>query len=160
MREVTVILLLLVLAKIIFQQPKKPKLILTATINNVKIKILAMTLQTKQFVTAALGLVDHDTQNPIEATFENVALTSSDPSIFTVDTDVNGDGNVDVVGVAPGTATLNVKADVTYEDANTGLSVTASKEANIEVTVTLPPETTDLVVTFSDPQPVPDQGSI
>jgi hypothetical protein len=116
-----------------------------------------MELQKQQFVDSILGLVDHDTQAAIPATFANIVLTSSDPAIFTADTDVNNDGTIDVVGVSEGTATLNVKADVTYTDTHTNLEVTASKEANVPVTVTAPPptaENVDLVVTFSPAQPV------
>lgn len=147
---------------IVFLLKKKKKtrteLIFTIIINHTKIKILAMELQKQEFVNSILGLVDHETQEPIEASFSNVELTSSDTAIFTADTDVNADGTIDVVGVSVGTATLGVKADATYIDKNTGKEVTASKEATIEVTITEPPidaETTDLVVTFSAPTPVP-----
>jgi len=117
-----------------------------------------MQLQKQEFVNSILGLVDHETQAPIEATFSNIELTSSDTAIFTADSDVDADGTIDIVGVAPGTATLGVKADVKYIDGKTGEEVTASKEATIDVTITEPlidAETTDLVVSFSAPKPVP-----
>lgn len=141
-----------------FFKKKKTNLIFTTIINHFQIKILKMQLETKQFVDSILSLVDHDTQQPIDATFTNVVLTSSDPSIFTADGDVNGDGTVDVVGVAAGSGTLNVKADATYTDSNTKKEVTVNKEANVDVTITEPAptaENTDLVVTFGAAQPIP-----
>lgn len=118
-----------------------------------------MELQTKQFLDTILDLVDHETQQPIDATFSDVQLTSSDESIFTSTSDVNGDGTVDVVGVGEGTAVLNVKVMATYIDSKLNQEVTNAKEVNVDVTITAPPpeaETTDLVVTFSDPKPVPE----
>lgn len=115
-----------------------------------------MQLEVKSFVDSTLALVDKATGNAIEATISNPVLTSSDPAIFTTDTDPNNDGIVDIVGIAEGTATLNVKADVAYTDPNTGEAITASKEANVEVTITAPPPgaiDTELIVTFSAPQP-------
>jgi len=135
----------------------RTQLIFTTIINNYKIKILAMTLNTKEFVDSVLALEDSDTKQSISATFANIVLTSSDPSIFTADTDVNADGTIDIVGVSTGLASLNVKADATYTDSNTGKEVTASKEANIDITVSEPApgaENTDLVVSFSDPKSV------
>lgn len=114
-----------------------------------------MELQIKDFVDANLGLVDHDTQAAITATFANIVMTSSDPTIFTVDSDVDTDGTMDVVGVAVGTATLTVSADVSYNDSKTGLDVTANKTVDVPVTITASPESADLVVTFSAPKPVP-----
>ena len=116
-----------------------------------------MQITTKQFTDANLALVDHATLNTITATFANVVLTSSDESIFTATSDVNGDGVLDIVPVNPGTATLTATADASYTDANTGQPVTVNKGATIEVTVTAPVEgqLTDLVLTLSDPQPLP-----
>ncbi len=134
----------------------KTQLIFTTIINKSKIKILAMELNAKEFVDSILGLVDHDTQESIDATFANITLGSSDSSIFTTDTDVDADGVLDIVGVSEGTATLTVTADATYTDKNTGKEVTANKTATIDVTVhaALPgAENTDLVVTFSAPKP-------
>lgn len=145
-------------AKLSRKKKHKTELVFTTIINKFKIKILAMELQTQDFVDSILGLEDSDTKAPIDAIFANVVLTSSDPSIFTADTDVDADGTLDIVGVAEGTATLNVKADATYIDGNTQQSVTASKEANVDVTVTKPApgaENTDMVVSFGTPKPVP-----
>jgi len=117
-----------------------------------------MDLNVKEFVDSILALEDTDTKAAINATFANIVLASSDPSIFTCDTDVNADGTLDITGIAEGTATLTVTADATYTDSNTGQSVTASKSATIGVTVHAPlpgAENTDMVVTFSAPQPNP-----
>jgi hypothetical protein len=137
---------------------KQPQLIFTAVINKFKFKILTMELQTQDFVDSILALEDTDTHAAIDATFANIVLTSSDPTIFTADSDVDADGTLDIVGIAPGTASLNVKADATYTDANTQQSVTAPKEANVDVTVSKPApgaENTDMLVTFGTPKPVP-----
>lgn len=139
----------------------RTQLVLTTIINKTKIKILAMNLNVKEFVDTNLALIDSDDQTPIEATFDGITLTSSDPNIFTADADVNNDGQVDVVGIAEGEAMLNVKATATYTDKNTGKTVTAGKEANVPVTITAPPpgaENTELVVKFSDAQPVEGAG--
>lgn len=135
---------------------RPPQLIFLTTINNFKIKIHNMQLEKQKFVNSILGLVDKTTQEAISATFSNVVLESSDPSIFTADTDVNADSQIDVVGVSEGEATLNVKADATYVN-SLGEEVTTPEEANVTVTITAPPpeaNETDLVVTFSDPQKV------
>lgn len=137
---------------------KKYSLIFTTIINKKQIKILSiMDLNTQEFVDSILALEDTDTKSPIDATFANIVLTSSDPSIFTCDTDVNADGTLDITGVSEGTATLTVTADATYIDGNTKQSVTANKSATIDVTVHAPlpgAENTDMVVTFSAPTPV------
>lgn len=136
---------------------KKRQLVFTTIINKTKIKILAMQLEKQSFVSTILALIDSDTQEVITSTFSNVVLTSSDPAIFTADTDVNADAQIDIIGVSEGVATLNVKADATYVDANTGQEITKPEEANVDVTVSAPPPTaqnTDLVVTFTNPQPV------
>lgn len=137
---------------------QKTRLIFTALILNYKIKILKMELLKQQFADTILKIVDHATGAPIDATFENVVLESSDPAVFTCTNDVNNDGKVDVVGVAEGTATLNVSVDATYIDGNTGQSVTKTKTASLQVTVSAPPpeaQSTDLVVTFTAPEAVP-----
>lgn len=140
------------------KKQRNTQLVFTIKINKSIIKILAMELPVKDFLDTNLSLEDSDTKAAIIATFANIKLTSSDPSIFTTDTDVNTDGTADVVGVAAGTAQLNVTADATYTDSNTGKEVTKSKNATIDVTVTAPAptdENTDLVVTLTNAQPVP-----
>lgn len=140
-----------------FRSKKRNTLIFTTIINKTKIKILSMKLQTKEFVDTLLGLINHDTQKPIDAKFTNIVLLSSNPAIFTASTDINADGKIDIVGVSVGKASLTVTADVTYLDANTSLEVTASKSAVVDVEITAPAptaENTDLVVTFTAPAPV------
>lgn len=137
---------------------QKTQLILTAFINKYKTQILAMELKTKNFMDSILTLVDSDTRNPIQATFSNIELTSSDPAIFTASDDVDADGTVDIVGVAAGSGTLHVKADATYTDSKTGKETTQTKEVDVDITVTEAApdaENTELVVTFSDPKVVP-----
>lgn len=137
---------------------KKTKLIFTTIINKTQIKILAMQLDTQEFVDAMLALENSADQSKVDATFANIVLTSSDPTIFTADTDVNADGTLDIVGVAVGTASLHVAADATYTDPNTQAVITANKTADIAVTISAPPPgaiNTDLVVTFDTPQPTP-----
>lgn len=140
------------------KRKKKIKLIFTTIINKNQIKILAMELNTQEFVDTMLALENSADQTKVDATFANVVLTSSDPTIFTADKDVNADGTLDIVGVAVGTASLNVTADATYTDPNTSEVITANKSADIQVTITAPPPgaiNTDLVVTFSDPSATP-----
>jgi hypothetical protein len=143
----------------LIKRKRKPTLIFTTIINNKQIKILKImpTLDLKTFVDTVLALEDTDTKAPITATFANIAMTSSDTSIFTADSDVNADGTVDIVGVAAGTATLTVTADASYTDGNTGKAVTANKSATIDVTVSEPlpgDENTDMIVSFGAPSPV------
>lgn len=138
------------------KRKQRTKLILVTIINKSKIKILAMEFNVKEFVDTNLALVDHDTQAPIDATFANITLTSSDTSVFTCDSDVNADGITDVLGIAEGSATLTVTADATYTDSKTGLVVTGNKSVDVPVTITAPAptaENTDLVVTFGPATP-------
>lgn len=140
---------------------QKTQLVFTTIINKqFKIKILSMALPINDYLDANLALLDHETQQAItDAVFSNIFMTSSDTSIFTADTDVDGDGVNDVVGVAEGTATLTVVADVTYTSNTTNQQVTETgKTVSIDVTVTpaeVGAETTDLVVTLSNPKIVP-----
>lgn len=122
---------------------------LTIFINKKQIQTMALTLDIASFVPGVLGLVDHTTGNVVAATFANELFTSSDESIFTAVQD--GDDTVDITGVAEGSANLNVSADATYTDGNTGKEVTVNKSVVIPVTVTKPieGEETDLVVNFA-----------
>lgn len=162
MKDVILILLpplaLFVLLFFISRNKKhKTQLIFTAIINNFQIKIISMQLDKQKFVDTVLALVNHETQEPVSATFANIVLSSSDPNIFTSDTDPNNDGIIDVVGVNEGTAILTVTADAGYTDPNTKEAKTVSKTATIDVTVSAPPPgaiETDMIVTFSEPQQV------
>ena len=136
---------------------QKTQLIFTAFINHYQIKILKMQLEKQSFADTILKIVDHATGDPIDATFDNVVLESSDEAIFTCNTDVNNDGKVDVVGVSVGDANLKVTADATYVDANTKETVTKSKTAMVPVFITAPPpeaQETDLIVSFTAPEPL------
>lgn len=157
------VLTVALLTKLTHPKKKKTHLILTTFINNYQIKIqsIKMELNQKKFVDSILQLVDHDTQAPIEATFSDIVLESSDTEIFTIG-DVNADGVLDLVGVKAGIATLNVSASATYVDANTGETVTKTKTAAVPVTVNAPApdaENTDLVVSFTAAQDVPETGN-
>lgn len=119
-----------------------------------------MKINQQEFANARLGLVDSETKLPVEgATFADISLRSSDEGIFTVSTDVNADGELDVVGVAPGEAKLFAKATVSYTDANTNQPVTKVVETAVDVVVSEPApdaQSTELVVTFTEPAKVPE----
>jgi hypothetical protein len=138
---------------------RRVSLIFTTTVNNIyqiKIQSLKMNLLIKTFVDAVLGLVDHDTNAPITATFANTTYASDNPAVFTCNTDVNADGTLDVVGVAAGNANLHVETDATYTDGNTNQSVTVHLSKDIPMTVTAPAgENVDLTVNFTAAQPTP-----
>ena len=115
-----------------------------------------MKLKPNEFVDSILSLVD-SSQNPVtDAVFSNIVLASSDEAVFTTSTDVNSDGQVDIVGVSVGTADLNVSCDVAYTDPATQEQVNTSKTATVNITVAMPadPNATTLVVSFTDAAPV------
>lgn len=112
-----------------------------------------MKLKKQQFVEAKLGLVDAVTLQPIEATFSDVTLTSSDESIFIIK-DADGDGDPDLEGIGSGTAKLKVSAVVTWFD-NNGEKHVDGKEADVDITVEFDAQTTKLVVSFTDPADIP-----
>lgn len=114
-------------------------------------------LNVNEMLVGTLGLVNHQTQQPITATFANVTVTSSDPTIFT--TALDASGNVDVDGVAVGSGTLTISADATYVDPATGATVTFTKLLTVSVTISPAATATDLVVTFGAPQPIPAGGT-
>lgn len=126
----------------------EPRLVLTTIINNSKFQIMSVTLNVSQFLDGNLGLVDHATQQPIAATFTNETFVSGDETIFTASEPA--DDQVEITGVAEGTADLTVSADCTYIDSNTGQEVTKNKSVVIPVTITkaVSEEETDLVVNF------------
>ena len=112
---------------------------------------MALSLNKQDFVNAQLALKDTVTDQPVSATFTDIVLTSSDTAIFTVDTDVNNDAQLDLVGVAAGEATLNVSALAAYTNSN-GDPVSETKTTTVAVTVSLPPaDGTELVVSFTPP---------
>ena len=111
---------------------------------------MALSMNVGEFVVGTLGLVDHDTQAAVVATFSNPNNTSSDANVATVDTDGK------VVGIGAGTADITFTVDVEYTDANTKEVVKATKTVVETFTIVVPPtpQTTDLTVSFSDPQKV------
>lgn len=114
------------------------------------LKIMELKFQVGQFVVGTLGLVDHNTQEVVEATFSNPQNSSSDENVVTVDADNK------LVAVAEGTADVTLQSDVEYTDANTGNSVHTTKSVVVNVTVNAAvlPQEVDLVVSFSEPQTV------
>lgn len=114
----------------------KVRLVFTTNINNNQFIIMAsLNLNANQFSIETLQLIDSDTGLPVQATFANVVFTSSDPNVFTT-TPVPGSPNqTRDDAVAPGTATLNVTADVTYTDNKTNQPVTKNLTSNVPVTV-------------------------
>lgn len=111
-----------------------------------------MKLKPNEFVDSILSLVDTAGNAVTDAVFSNIVLTSSDEAVFTANTDVNSDGQVDIVGVSVGTADLNVSCDVAYTDPATGDPVATSKTATVGITVATPanPDDTTLQVSFTD----------
>ena len=112
----------------------------------------------KEFLTGTLGIVNHETQEAIPATFANESFASADEGIATVALDpADGPDNaiLDFKGIAEGETTLNIEVDATYVDPATGETVTKHKSVVVTMTVTKPVEETetDLVVTFGPAQP-------
>jgi len=140
--------------------PQKTSLVCVTIINNFKIKILSMQLKKQQFADTQLALVETDTQAPIAATFSEIEITSEDTSIVSIG-DVNADGILDVIGVAPGTTNITVKAKASYFDTNLGKDNVVDKSKSVSVTVSAPPpeaQSTELLVTFTDPADVPTEA--
>lgn len=146
-----------------YKKKKKPthqrtELTLTTTINKYKIKILSMSFNVKQWADANLSLIDSDTQQPVTATFDNITMVSSNPEVATVDTDVDGDGHDDIVGIAAGATNITFEADATYIDSVSGQSTTQHKTVDLRAEITTPSptsENTELVVTLTAPQDLP-----
>lgn len=145
------------------RKKREVQMIFTSFINGYQIQILKvfiMQLTKKAFTDANLALKDSDTGNPIEATFGDLQMSSSDTGIFTADSDVDGDGTIDIVGVGVGSADLTVSASVSYQDPKNGQQVNITKTTVITVTVEAGEgANTEMVVTLSDPKPVPDAAN-
>lgn len=113
-----------------------------------------MKLNKHQYVDAVFALQD-DKGNSIEATFSEINLESSDESVFKI-SDVDGDGNVDIVPVGTGTASLKASAVVSYTDPATGNPIVAGKDAElVEIQVEPDATLTKLVVSFTDRKDIP-----
>lgn len=129
----------------------KTKLVIYTIINHFKIQIMALSLNKNEFVNTHLALKDSVTGDPIEATFTDIVLTSSDESIVTCNTDTDNDGNVDVKGINPGEASINVSALALYTNSNND-PVSETKTVSVPVTVSQPAaDETELVVSFTAP---------
>lgn len=129
------------------------KLVLSGlTYKNFTIKnsiIMAISLNANEFVTSTLGLVDHATLQPItDAVFSNQSYVSDQPGIASVD------ASGTVTAVNAGTANVTVKSDVSYTGTDGQPKTETGKTLVVAVTVTGTPQTTDLTITFSAPQPV------
>jgi hypothetical protein len=132
-------------------RPRKTKLFLYTIINHFKIQIMALSIDKNKFANTHLALKETESGDPVEATFTDIVLTSSDESIVTCNEDTDSDGNVDVKGIAVGEASVNVSATASYTNSN-GDVVSESKTASVAVTVTQPAaDGTELVVSFTAP---------
>ncbi len=133
---------------------QKVQLVLTTLINNSNLRIMSLTLNSKQFSLGTLALIDSDTQGQVLASFANAAFSGDNDAAFTVAPDSSDPNTVKVTGVAAGTGKVNVTADATYTDANTGQQVTKTVSASVDVTVTAVAagENVELQVNFGAPQ--------
>lgn len=136
------------------KHPQKTRLVLSGLkYKHLTIKnsiIMALSLNVKEFVTSTLGLVDHATQSPItDASFSNQSYVSQAPEIVTVD------GAGIVTGIAFGSTTIIVTTDVAYTGSDGQPKTETGKSLLVAVQVNAVPQTTDLTITFSAPQPVP-----
>lgn len=115
-----------------------------------KSKIMSLALDVNSFAIATLGIVDHVTQLPVDATFANIELTPDDATIVSTDPATGK-----IVGLAAGTTNLTAVADVTYTN-SLNVQVTEKKSATSGITVTAVAVANgvDLVVSFSTPAPV------
>ena len=114
-----------------------------------------MKLNKHQFTEALLSLVNEETNEPIETTFSNVKFESSDEAVFKIE-DADSDGDLDVIPVGPGVATLLVSAVCSYTDPNNGEPIVAGKDADpVEITVINDPASTKLKATLTDARELP-----
>jgi len=120
------------------------------------------TVLVKEFLKGTLGIVNHETQEPIDALFANEAFVSADENIATVSLDP-GDGPdtavLDFKGIAKGETDLDIDVDATYVDPKSNEQVTKHKKVRVHMTVEAGETETDLVVNFGPAQPIPDQTS-
>jgi uncharacterized protein YjdB len=108
--------------------------------------IMSVSLNVKDFINETLGLVDHDTQAVIpSAVFSNQLYSSDSPAIATVDAAGK------VTAISAGIANILFTADVTYTGKDGQPKTEKAKTITIAVTVAAAPQTTDLTVTFGQP---------
>lgn len=111
-------------------------------------KLMSLALNTGEFVTSTLSIIDHTTQQPVtDATFANTVFTVDDPTI------ASADDQGKITALLAGATNLSVSTDVSYTN-SLGVAVTETKKLTIGVVVTaiIVANGVDLVVTFSAPQ--------
>lgn len=136
-------------------QKQRTRLVLQTILqNNTIVQIMSLKLNANQFSLDVLSLIDSDTGAAVAATFANQKYESSDPNVFTSVQDATDPNTTKDTAVGAGTANLNVSADATYTDANTGQSVTKSLSLVVDVTVIaiVAGENVSLVLTQGAPQ--------
>lgn len=115
------------------QSAEKVKLVIISS-NNKNQQTMSINLtQGGPFSLDSVGLIDTDTQAPVQATFANVSFVGSDDTIFTTVQDPANPNQTQDTPVAPGQAALQATADATYTDSKTNLPVT-----KVGLTVTVP----------------------
>lgn len=133
----------------------RTRLVLTTILdNNTTVQIMSITLNANQFSLDTISLIDSDTGNAVAATFANQSFSSSDPSVFTSVQDSSDPNSTRDTAVGAGSASLNISAEATYTDGNTGQSVTKTLTLVVDVTVVaiVAGENVALVLTQGTPQ--------
>lgn len=131
------------------KRKKKPCLLLSLKIDNIKIKgkIMAVSITTTQQVTGTLQPVDAKGK-PASVEAGSVSFSSSDVNVFIVEQDPSNELSLKVVAVGAGTAQLNYSADA---DLGEGLKTIEGFTA-IEV---LPAEAVGFGLSFGAPEEQP-----
>lgn len=150
MKILLIILFALLIVIFIIKYPCKQKVKLVIILKNINNKSMNKLTIGAPDLAVILGLIDTDTQKAIVATFANIQISIADTSIAEIEQDPNTPGQSDVKPLAVGDTKLNVTADATYTDGNTGESVTKTGlTASTDVTVTEGAENVGLVVTLA-----------
>lgn len=136
----------LVMYYYLLRQRRKPKLYLTFSINDIKIKgaIKMVTMKVTQFVEGELQPVDR-LGNPAQVEAGTVQFTSSDEAVFVVARDVENELKVKLVATGAGVAQLDYSADA---DLGEGV-VTITGFTGVEIS---PEQAVGFAVTFGEPQ--------
>jgi hypothetical protein len=109
---------------------------------------MTFTMKFDKAVSALISAVDA-AGNPSTATLSGASFTSSDPTIFTATQNATNPLQVDIVGVAVGTATLTAVAVATNAD---GSSLKITGTVTMVLTPDVPPAAS-LAFTFGTPTP-------
>jgi hypothetical protein len=135
---------------LIVPKKKSVHLVLTTNINNSKFIIMSLSIASNQTTLGTVALLDSVTQQPVTATFTNIAASSDDDAAFT--TSLDASNNVVITGVAEGTGNLTVSATASYTDSN-GNPQTADLSVVISVTITavVTADAVELTVNFAPP---------